>query len=275
MHLVFASRLRGVSSALLAVAVLALSGAPALAQKDDGGTTGPPGIDHYLVYVAAPNAGPFGVLLHDQFEPPTTHVADVTNFFANPVSKNNEGIIDPVLHYTWWHLTPPRPFSANLIATNQFGDQQLSLYDAEYLWNPALKNVQGPGAQGDLPAALPVANHYLCYHATGAFTPRTVTLQDQFGAYEAVVLAPEWFCTPVEKTYQGHVDPIVRPDAHQVCYRIQPITPFPGVPITFLDEFRFGQTFLSQQIWLCVPTFKHDVTGADPTTWGNLKAIYR
>jgi hypothetical protein len=269
MHVDSTFRMRGAFAALASAVVLAAASFPALAQS--GGPTGPPGIDHYLVYRANPIAGSYPIALRDQFSPvPTTHVADPLEFFANPVSKNNEGIFEPILHYTWWHINPPRPYSGAIVASNQFGDQTLTLGPAEYLWNPALKNIQIPPVP-----PLPVANHYLCYRATGQFIPRTVSLQDQFGVYQATVLFPEWFCNPVDKQFQGNVEPIVRPDAHQTCYRIQPVTPFPPTTITWLDEFLFGQTVLTEQIWLCVPTFKHEVVGAEPSSWGAVKSTYR
>jgi hypothetical protein len=223
------------------------------------------------VYRATPIAGTYAVILRDQFYPqPTTHHADPFEFYANPVNKNGEGIIDPILHYTWWRINPPRPHSGTIVASNQFGDQTLQLGPGEYLWNPSLKFPQGPP-----PPPLPIANHYLCYRATGSFVPRTVTLQDQFGGYQVNVLYPDWFCNPVDKQYQGLPGQIVRPDAHQTCYRIEPLSPFPPVTITFLDEFQFGQTVLEQQVWLCVPTSKHEVTPTQASTWGSLKATYR
>jgi hypothetical protein len=270
MHIDSAFRARGALAAFVAVFLLAVAIPSAHAQKDDGGTTGPPGIDHYLIYtVQPPDTASFPIVLRDQFPPQTTHIADIFAFFGNPVSKNNEPIVDLNLHYTWWHVSPPKPFSGSILASNQFGDQQLTLYDAEFLWNPALKNPSASDVQ------IPVANHYLCYRTSGSFVPRTVSLVDQFGQYQAVVMEPVWFCTPVEKTFHGDVFPILRPEANQVCYRIEPLTGFPGIGISYFDEFRRSQAFLQQQIWLCVPTFKHEITGADASSWGSVKAIYR
>jgi hypothetical protein len=269
----FATHRLGSSFLVTSIVAMMVAIAPPPSLAQDGGTPGtggPPGIDHYLVYSATPLAGSHPVVLRDQFMPLTTHVADPFEFYANPVSKNGEGIVDPILHYAWWHINPPRPFSGAIVASNQFGDQTLQLGPAEYLWNPSLKNVQVPPVP-----PLPHANHYLCYRATGQFVPRTVTLQDQFGSYQATVIAPEWFCNPVEKTYEGQVEPIVRPDAHQTCYRVQPLTPFPPTTITFLDEFTFGTTVLQQQVWLCVPSFKEPVVPAQTSSWGSVKATYR
>jgi hypothetical protein len=267
MHFETVLRARGAAAAFALFACITLTASVSHAQG--GGTGGPPGIDHYLVYRADPRAGSYPVILGDQFYPQTTHVADPFEFYANPVSKNSEGIVDPILHYTWWRINPPRPHSGTVVASNQFGDQTLQLGPAEYLWNPSLKNVLQPTPP------LPVANHYLCYRATGQFVPRTVVLQDQFGSYQGIVVAPEWFCNPVNKSFQGHSEPIVRPEAHQVCYRVDIPQPFPPTTITWLDEFTFQQTILTQQVWLCVPTFKNDIVPSSAATWGSVKAIYR
>lgn len=256
---------RAIIALIVASGISSLAATLAFAQSG-----GPSGIDHYLVYRVNPTVlGPFSVILRDQFSPQqTTHVATPMEFFANPVSKNGEGIVDTLLHYSWWRITP-QPFSATVIASNQFGDQVLQVSDAEYLLNTALKN---PHTASDRP---PLANHYECYRATGSFVPRTVTLQDQFGTFQGTVFAPEWFCNGVEKVYLGLTDPIVRPDAHLVCYRVQVAPVISPITILFLDQFRIAQTTLSEPTWLCVPTIKQQVVPTSQSTWGEVKAIYR
>jgi hypothetical protein len=242
---------------------VALAASPVLAQ------TGPPDIDQYLVYQAQ-GATPLGapVILRDQFFPqPTTHIVDHLQYFMNPVEKDGTGIFNPRLHYTWWFITP-QPFSRRVIASNKYGDHEVQVGPAEFLLNPALKFPQ-PGEP------IPVANHYKCYRAQGTIPPRPVTLFDQFGGWQAQLTGQvEYFCNPTEKIYEGAIDPIIRPDAHMVCYRIivpQPVT----IPITFLDQFRLDSAQLLGHVYLCVPTFKHEVVPTTSTTWGSVKATYR
>jgi len=254
---------RALGALLVFVLALLISTGPARAQA-------PPAIDHYLVYrVDPPLTLGAPVALRDQFRPTfTPHTVFDMPFFANPVVKDSFPLFDPRLHYTWWHISPD-PFHARVLVTNQFGDQQLDVRDSRFLLNPALKFPQ-PGQP------LPFANHYKCYDANGPAPGRLVTLEDQFGFRRAYVDSAVFFCNPAEKQYQGQIDLIVRADAHLVCYRIRREPPAPvHFPITFLDQFLFGQTNLVEEVFLCVPTLKQDVVPAKPQTWGGLKAIYR
>jgi hypothetical protein len=248
-------------SAVLAALLVA---GPAFAQ------VGPPDIDQYLVYQAEPHGFlDYTILLRDQFAPdPLPHFVRDLEFFMNPVEKDALPMVDPRLHYTWWHLQPtPTPVSS-VLATNKYGDQQIQLYASEWLLNPALKYPQ-PGEP------IPVANHYQCYRAQGFIPPRPLLLHDQFGTWDAYLSGEiDWWCNPAEKYFDGTVDPIVRPEAHLVCYRIQ--TPQPvGFAISFLDQFRLDTTQLTQIRYLCVPTFKHDITPTTSASWGSVKATYR
>ena len=221
---------------------LCLFAAPALAQGDGG----PPGIDHYKVYrLGAPLTSLQPVVLRDQFME-SQQVAQVFEYFATPVIKNGEPMFDPILHYNWWRLNP-MPMSATVLATNQFGpDQALHLFEASFLLNPSLK-FPDPAQQ------MPVANHYKCYRVDGLPVDRQVTLQDQFGFNEALVVRPEFFCTPVEKqTGDGIVYPIIDPEAHLVCYRIFKTPPTPAQPIVTQDQFGFWQTQIVEAEFLCV-----------------------
>ena len=254
------------ASFVLAFALGASSG-PVLAQ------TAPPGIDHYLVYRVQPGV-PFGavVALRDQFRPTfLTHDVFGMPLWANWVSKDGSQVSNTQLHYSWYSITPDG-FRADVIVSNQFGDQTVHVFDSHYLLNPALKFP--PAGQ-----PLPIANHYKCYDADGPPpqpAPRTVNLQDQFGTRQAVVGNARYFCNPVDKQYQGQFHPMERPDAHFVCYQIFRQPPQPtNFPITFRDQFLSAQTTLVEEVLLCVPTIKHEVVATRPSTWGGVKAIYR
>ena len=234
-------------------------------------TGGPPG-NHYLVYqVRTPVPGGFPVLLRDQFTSPdfSSHVANPLEWFANPVEKNGEAMLDSLLHYTWWRISTPEPFSQRVVVKNQFGEFELDVQNPQYLLNPANKNTPVPGPPP------PHGDHYKCYRAVGPFTPRPVTLRDQFGTFQGQVIAPEWLCNPTEKVYQGVTNPIERPELHYVCYRVQVSPTVPPTTITFLDQFRSGQAMVQNQTWLCVPSYKQIITPAEKTSWGSVKSTYR
>lgn len=228
--------------------------------------------DHYKVYLT-PNIGPplpgVPIILSDQFGV-FTHEAGALQRVMNPVQKEVGPqvfpINDPILHYTWWSIFPPQPFSALVSATNQFGDHTLSVGNSVFLLNPALKSQTG---------SPPVANHYKCYLCDGPPVNVPVGLTDQFDHWSTVVGFPRYFCNPVQKQYRGEVDLILDPNQHYICYDLQPEDPN-IFSATVTDQFIVNQSVqMGPGRYLCVPTYKTGVTGAARDTWGKLKLLYR
>lgn len=205
-----------------------------------------------------------------------THRVEVLEQFANPTEKfrldsgQNYAINDPILHYAWWRISR-QPFNALVTATNQFGDHTLNVYDARFLLNPALKNQQGQP---------PHRNHYKRYDCQGPPVNIPVRMTDQFGAWQATVTFPRFFCNPVEKRVGdpgsgGPVYPILDPRQHYICYEYQPEDPTPH-PAVITDQFVTNRSVdLVPSRLLCVPTDKTGVTSANSSTWGKLKLLYR
>lgn len=233
------------------------------------GSGGPPGIDHYKVYlVNQPQQPPTRtVFLRDQFGLGPSQVFRMEKF-ATPAVKDGFPLFDPITHYDWWRINPV-PFSATVFATNQFGaEQELHLKQSEYLLTPSLKFPQ-PGQ------VLPLRNHYRCYSVDGPSPARLVTVQDQFGFNQAFVDSARMFCTPVEKQDPTGFYPILDPEAHLTCYDIHKTPPTQVQTVVVQDQFGFWDIIIVQDQLLCVPTFKTGVVEADHKTWGELKAIYR
>ena len=264
-----------IRSTMIAVALLII---PALllipAVKVGAQMLPPPDWDHYLPFHVQPPitwagqielSDQFGLSLHDQF---------VLTHLALPVDKNNEGIFDDVLHYTWWEIFSDEGIW-NVVAENQFGTQLLQVSNARYLWNPALKNSNG--APGDVGPGLPFANHYKCYDARGPLVGLEVSLAHQFDpGIHTEVLEPVLFCNPAKKFHvdTGQVNDILDPDRHYVCYRLQPPVTL-GVQVGFADQFVSEFLDLDFSDVLCVPTIKTGFVQAEASSWGRLKAIYR
>lgn len=248
----------------LAVALPLLAGARAEAQFD-------PLWDHYKVYMTPPiPTPPLGtpVELIDQFGV-YNHTVFQLDRFMNPTAKQdlngNFPINDPVLHYSWW-LISPQPFSGSVIVSNQFGDQPLIVQDAIYLLNPALKNQTG---------SPPPMNHYKCYFCDGQPVNKTVVMTDQFGQWNANVTFPRYLCNPVVKNVPGATYPIIDSDQHYVCYEFEPEDPTPHLA-TFTDQFVQNALLdLHPARWICVPSLKQHPTDVGQDTWGRLKQIYR
>jgi hypothetical protein len=232
--------------------------------------------DHYKVYFMNPPfpypvPGP-GITLTDQFGQ-WTHQVLALEQFANPVEKNHGAVTypinDPILHYSWWRISP-QPMSLLVTAVNQFGDHTLSVYDAQFLWNPALKNTTGQP---------PLRNHYKCYDCQGPPVNVPVGMMDQFGPWTATVMFPRFFCNPVQKLVgdpgAGQVYPILDPNQHYVCYEFQPEDPNPHTAV-MTDQFVPNLPMeLHPSRLICVPTYKSGVTSSAKDTWGRLKVLYR
>jgi hypothetical protein len=227
--------------------------------------------DHYKVYqtpfIGPPQPG-VSIILTDQFGVYTHQLANLQRIM-NPVQKEHGQVFpinNPNLHYTWWRIFPSQPFSAQVTATNQFGDQTLSVGDGEFLLNPALKNQTG---------SPPVANHFKCYVCDGQPVSVPVLLTDQFDQWSTVVGFPRYFCNPVQKDYRGVVNPILDPNQHYICYEIGPEDP--GIfSATVTDQFIVNLSApMGPARYLCVPTYKTGVTDVARGTWGKLKLLYR
>jgi hypothetical protein len=245
-----------------------LSSSVALAQPEL------PRENHYRVYLARPLTYVEPIGLRDQFDKYTVD-AFVLERWANPVEKiipeTNERFppVDPVIHQTWWRPNANLPYKQReVVVIDQFGTNKWSIFNPEYLVNPALKNVPPP-------ATPPVWNHYLCYRAAGPPLGRVVILVDQFGTVTVQLVQRFRFCNPVEKTHilTGEVKPIIDGRAHLACYAY-PRNPF-AYPVVAVDEFGTWQFDANNDDCLCMPALKEHVVRTEQSTWGKIKAMYQ
>jgi hypothetical protein len=222
--------------------------------------------NHYKVYDTQPLTYVVPLQLRDQFG---LYAVDdlILEKFANPVDKNGEGMVDPLIHQTWWKVALEAPVRT-VTATDQFGTNDWIVFNPSYLVLPAIKN----GTPSDLP---PPWNHYLCYDAVGPSPDVEVTLADQFGTLITIVLNGKYFCNPVEKTHPtGDFYPIIDPEAHLTCYQIDDPNPY-GLDVTATDQFGFWNLNIGSSRCLCTPAFKEGVVGTEESTWGRIKGLYR
>jgi len=269
-----------IAAPLIVVAfAVVLSAAPATAQDTDPIFT----IDHYMTYLVIPPITlSVSLGLQDQFGE-SQHSALLLERFSTPADKNNEGIIDPSAHLSWWRLldgidNPPR----RVVVRNQFGEFELDVLLAAYLLAPAEKNVApNPGSPGSKSAPLDGPgtvgrDHYKCYDVVGESVEKMVSLDDQFQHGPADVLIPLYLCNPVQK---NHLDgtgnfPILKPTEHLVCYELT----FPstlGLSTVFTDQFVQAPIDLETVDILCVPSEKDEVVQVEDGSWGKFKSIYR
>ena len=122
-------------------------------------------------------------------------------------------------------------------------------------------------APSDVPAgvalpAIPKANHYVCYPATGQFTSRTVWLGDQFGSRNVKVIRITRVCTPATKRANNQVYPIIDPKLHYTCYAIQ----YEGAalpPVVTNDQFGARVLKLLPATEVCLPAGKIKYPGTN------------
>jgi hypothetical protein len=262
-------RINAMRATILLALVISLVATEALAQPL-------PVENHYKVYNLPSRIG-IGrpITLRDQFGS-----FDVTTLlfdrFATPAEKvlpdgTDYPMINPVVHMDWWRVDSPQP-QRSVIGTDQFGQSVWVLGNAVYLLTPSLKNPI-PDPRGNYPPP-PVWNHYLCYDAiSGPLLSQPVTVIDQFGNVQVVLLAAKFFCNPVEKTDAGRLYPIIDNTAHLACYSFQPLAGFHA--ITTNDQFGFWQTQIDKADCLCVPALKDYPVRTQQSTWGKIKSLYR
>ena len=221
--------------------------------------------NHYKVYevpeafkVIAP------ITLVDQFDTFKTDSV-LLDKFATPVEKNGTPVFDPFIHQTWWEIAQPQP-GRDVLLDNQFGTQTWYVTHGRYLVLPALK---------DEPGDPPPWNHYKCYNAVGDPLDLPVDLVDQWGTYTGIVAFPELFCNPCQKEVPNGVFPIVEPEVHLACYRLEPLM-MVDYQATAFDQFGVWPITAFETCWLCVPSYKLSAIATTETrTWSDVKTLYR
>jgi hypothetical protein len=191
----------------------------------------------------------------------------------NWVFKNGSAVRDTLIHYTWWNVLEKLPVNRRVIVSNQFGSFPVQVLNLEFMLVPAYKNFANPtgGPTG------PLANHYLCYRATGfPGPPVAYDLLDEWRRDLQQPQAMEFLCAPCAKEHQGQIFPVVDTVTHLAAY---PIVPVSTVFSPFvLDQFLAGggQVIQHPVEYLFVPGEKTDnPVDVKRNTWGNLKKLYK
>jgi hypothetical protein len=244
------------------VLTTALAANPALAQS------GPPS-DHYLSYRVEPRTAGVPIIVGDQFFPDLPAQALVFERLLNPVSQDGAAFFDSTAHLDWWRVTPPAFVGRQVFVINKFGAGVWSILNVEFLLAPSRKN------EPNLPPPDNI-NHFLCYRADGPMPlNENVHLRDQFQQFTTVVGQPRFFCNPCFKRHGPDEYPIVDPIVHLAVYEI--LSPSFTAPILTRDQFGQFQTLVisSPPEFLFVPSFKEETVPAEPSTWGQIKSIFR
>lgn len=209
-------------------------------------------LDHFKVYkVRAAKEVSDGVVLRGQFDK-EGRKSEINGplYFANPVSKNKEEIVDKNAHLNWYRLSGEREPRRAVVLRNQFGEQKLLLGQPDFLLAPTKKK---HGA--DTYPRSRSLDHFKAYKVIeGKAIEKEVTLVDQFDDEKNVVLRPVLFCVPVEKTHGGKAFKIINKRDHLVVYELKPQEH--EVKFEVSDQFSENTLKTSACVWLCVPSVK-------------------
>ncbi len=259
------SRLR--TLILLPVLGLALAGCGKLV--DHPRQVPPKVLDHFKFYQVDVNIRPgrTPVMLNGQFDNGfRPHIVTQLTHFGNPVSKNDEGIVDKFAHLSWYDLEPTVEARKTARVVNQFGGDMISVQVSTGLLAPAEKIE--PGSQ--FPQGL---NHFKLYKIDyfRDFKPRVVTLYDQFDKKPITVrlIKPKFFAVPVAKKHGKKAFPMVKnanDRDHLVVYEFAPV--LYEVERTVNDQFQGGDLRNFRARYLAVPTAKPAVIDGPPPKEG-------
>jgi hypothetical protein len=208
-------------------------------------------LDYFQIYDVANQWVKEAAVLKDQFdrEPERGRVLFL-DWFANPVSKNDEPFHDKTAHLTGYYLyqSIPDP-KRRVIFENQFGRHKIFIGRAIRLLTPAAKRTK------EEVLFCKELSHYRVYQVLeGEPLEERVKLQDQFGASEGVVTYPYGFAVPVEKEHEGKRYPIYNEKAHLMLYRLRAGSTKRGVAVA--DQFGRYYVGIYRPVLLAVPSLK-------------------
>ena len=215
-------------------------------------------LDHVQCYEIKPkNAPGSAVTVQDQFNT----LQESTRYphrLCAPVSKNGEGILDPVPHLTGYVMEKPqftRRFNQKVV--NQFGTTTLDLVRPDILMVPTAKSLTAPPA----PLGSLTIDHFQCYRVkrtrdTPKFEKITVRIADQLESFPNLVLVrPFMLCAPANKNGEDPTAPYHL--QHLLCYKTRSNPGF-GTTVAYLNnQFGPAQVTLIHRRELCVPSLKN------------------
>ena len=212
------------------------------------------GLDHFLFYDTVSQRVGESIRVQTQFEiGPDEYPEGIrltsTHLFANPVQKNQESILDPNAHLTWYRVYDPVPDPLRTVNyTDQFGRRRVYLGRKAGFLTPTLKYRRG----ARFPERL---DHYVAYQVLESTqVNKAVKLRDQWGRAEAKVYYPLFFAAPSRKWHAGGVDGVKNAKAHLAIYRISP-SPLEK-QVTVRDQFGRRVVHAFRRVLLAVPCQK-------------------
>lgn len=260
-HRLSVPALLGVPLALILAVAFSPAAAAAVARPGPGpGPNLNGGTDHFACYEGIPQNPnpPVTVSLTDACGRTLTDVqASSLLEICNPAEKNVNGDVTPITeeqaHLAFYQLTQKLPANRRRVTVNnQFGRQTLRVAAPRLIAVPTVKN------NGDtLTNVERDLSHFTCYEASGKTVLVNAAIRDQFQTAPDNILvhAPQYFCSPAEKTNGTVVTPTARNEDHLVCYKVTPSLTPPGVSsVTIQNQFESNTVTIGPLHFLCAPT---------------------
>jgi hypothetical protein len=207
-------------------------------------------LDYFKIYQVVEQEAGYRVALQGQFDEELEDAKLLyLEYFANPVSKNQEPFHDRNAHLAWYRIYQPKPDPLRrVVVENQFGRQGVIIGKPLALLAPALKREK----RSQFPEGL---DHYKVYWVLeGEPVGKDVTLQDQFGREETRIADPIAFGVPARKEHGDKVSRIRNDNAHLMIYRISPRSS-PQAKVV-RDQFRLRYLYFLCSVRLAVPSVK-------------------
>ena len=213
-------------------------------------------VDHFKFYRATTEmTQPTPVILKGQFDKEAVR-ANVGRlmFFANPVSKNGEKILDPNAHLSGSALMRPEPEPNRVVVVrNQFlkGEpQELRIGPPALLLVPTAKR----HADQEYPLSERL-DHYKCYRVQEAKSvEHKVTLVDQFDKEENLAGRPVLFCVPVSKRHADKESKVLNERDHLTVYLLERHKH--DLKIEVKNQIGRHKVAIGECVWLAVPSVK-------------------
>jgi cysteine-rich repeat protein len=217
---------------------------------------GNPDLDHFNCYTARTAPGTAGftqtqVALDDPFESRVMKVLR-TNAFCTAVDKDGQGIPDPAARmqcYNVRNASGEKSFVRQTVSVaDDLGTSQWSLRKPQLLCVPG---------EHDGGTVSPKLDRFKCYSARTAtgqpkFAARQVTLTDEFGAKQTMVLKPFQFCDVTDVNGEGTVSGAARLQCYKIKYALGE-TRFTRRTIAATDQFASEQLSLQRPDFVCAP----------------------
>ena len=173
-------------------------------------------LDYFKFYNVANREVDGDVLLRGQFDQrPQKMRLRLLDYFANPVSKNNEPLYDKNAHLAWYRGVQPSEPPRRVVLENQFGKFNIRIDRGFGLLVPTQKLEAGSVFPKEL-------DHYKVYRVSDAeqSVDKALKLRDQFGSDEVKLRLPLYFAVPVTKRVGDKTYPVHNERAHLLIFSI-------------------------------------------------------